>query len=74
MSKRGAPVLFVKKKDSSTRLCIDYRWLNKVMIESMYHLPRIDGLFDQLKEAFVFSNIVNPLSGYHTILEFEKKM
>jgi hypothetical protein len=64
----------VKKKDSSTRLRIDYRWLNIVTIEEKYHLPRIDDLFDQLKEALVFSNIVNHLSGYHTILEYEKKM
>ena len=42
----GAPVLFVKKKDGSLRLCIDYRELNKVTIKNRYPLPRIDDLFD----------------------------
>ena len=42
----GAPVLFVKKKDGSLRLCIDYRQLNKVTIKNKYPLPRIDDLFD----------------------------
>ena len=44
----GAPVLFVKKKDGSMRMCIDYRELNKVTIKNRYPLPRIDDLFDQL--------------------------
>ena len=44
----GAPVLFVKKKDGSLRLCIDYRQLNKVTVKNKYPLPRIDDLFDQL--------------------------
>ena len=44
----GAPVLFVKKKDDTWRLCIDYRQLNKVTIHNKYHFPRIDDLFDQL--------------------------
>ena len=44
----GAPVLFVKKKDGSLRLCIDYRQLNKVTIKNKYPLPRIDDLFEQL--------------------------
>ncbi|KAA3481064.1 Retrotransposable element Tf2 [Gossypium australe] len=43
----GAPVLFVKKKDGSMRLCINYRQLNKVTIKNKYTLPRIDDLFDQ---------------------------
>ena len=43
-----APVLFVKKKDGTQRLCIDYRELNKVTIKNRYPLPRIDDLFDQL--------------------------
>ena len=45
----GAPILFVKKKDGSLRLCIDYRELNKVTIKNKYPLPRIDDLFDQLQ-------------------------
>ena len=53
----GAPVLFVKKKDGTLRLCIDYRKLNKVTIKNKYLLPRIDDLFDQLKGAIVFSKI-----------------
>ncbi|KAG8471955.1 hypothetical protein CXB51_036468 [Gossypium anomalum] len=53
----GAPVLFVKKKNGSLRLCIDYRQLNKVTIKNKYPLPRIDDLFDQLKDATVFSKI-----------------
>jgi hypothetical protein len=42
----GAPVLFVKKKDGSMRMCVDYRALNEVTIKNKYPLPRIDGLFD----------------------------
>ena len=53
----GAPVLFVKKKDGSLRLCIDYHQLNKVTIKNKYPLPRIDDLFDQLQEASYFSKI-----------------
>ena len=44
----GAPVLFVKKKDGTMRLCIDYRQLNRVTVMNKYTLPRIDDLFDQL--------------------------
>ena len=62
----GAPVLFVKKKDGSLRLCIDYRELNKVTIRKQYPLPRIDDLFDQLQGARVFSKI-NLRSGYHQL-------
>ena len=43
----GAPVLFVKKKDGSFRMCIDYRQLNKVTVKNKYHLPHIYDLFDQ---------------------------
>ena len=53
----GAPVLFVKKKDGTWRLCVDYRQLNKVTIHNKYPLPRIDDLFDQLQGAKVFSKI-----------------
>jgi hypothetical protein len=53
----GTAVLFVKKKDDSMRMCIDYQELNKVTIKKKYPLPRIDDLFDQLKGASVFSKI-----------------
>ena len=53
----GAPVLFVRKKDGSLRMCIDYRQLNKVTIKNRYALPRIDDLFDQLQGAKCFSKI-----------------
>ncbi|KAL0545979.1 hypothetical protein IC582_015883 [Cucumis melo] len=62
----GAPVLFVKKKDGSMRLCINYRELNKVTIKNRYPLPRIDDLFDQLQGATVFSKI-DLRSRYHQL-------
>ncbi|KAA3479983.1 DNA/RNA polymerases superfamily protein [Gossypium australe] len=58
------PMLFVKKKDGSMRMCIDYSQLNKVTIKNKYPLLRIDNLFDQLKGATVFSNI-DLRSGYY---------
>ncbi|KAH9658749.1 Endonuclease [Citrus sinensis] len=62
----GAPVLFVKKKDGTLRLCVDYRQLNKVTVRNKYPLPRIDDLFDQLQGAHVFSKI-DLRSGYHQL-------
>ena len=62
----GAPVLFVKKKDGSMRLCINYCELNRVTIKNKYHLPHIDDLFNQLQGAQVFSKI-DLCSGYHQL-------
>ncbi|GKA12122.1 putative nucleotidyltransferase, ribonuclease H [Tanacetum coccineum] len=62
----GAPVLFVRKKDSSLRMYIDYRELNKLTVKNHYPLPRIDNLFDQLQEARYFFKI-NLRSGYHQL-------
>ena len=61
-----APVLFVKKKDGTLRLCIDYRQLNKLTVKNKYPLPRIDDLFDQLKGASIFTKI-DFRSGYHQL-------
>ena len=52
-------MLFVKKKDGTLRLCIDYRQLNKMTVKNKYPLPRINDLFDQLKGAGIFSKISN---------------
>ena len=57
-------MLFVKKKDGTLRLCIDYRQLNKLIVKNKNLLPRIDDLFDQLKGASIFSKI-DLRSGYH---------
>jgi hypothetical protein len=62
----AAPVLFVKKKDGSMRMCIDYRELNKVTIKNRYPLPRIDDLLDQLQGVRVFSK-VHLRSDYHQV-------
>ena len=59
-------MLFVKKKDGTLWLCIDYRQLNKLIIKNKYPLPRIDDLFDQLKGASIFSKI-DLRSGYHQL-------
>ncbi|GKD53697.1 putative reverse transcriptase domain-containing protein, partial [Tanacetum coccineum] len=66
LSPWGAPVLFVKKKDGSFRMCIDYHELNKLTVKNHYPLPRIDDLFDQLQGSSVYSKI-DLRSGYHQL-------
>nr|GFC67689.1 putative reverse transcriptase domain-containing protein [Tanacetum cinerariifolium]GFC88189.1 putative reverse transcriptase domain-containing protein [Tanacetum cinerariifolium] len=62
----GALVLFVKKKDGSFRMCIDYREVKKLTVKNRYPLPRIDDLFDQLQGSSVYSKI-DLRSGYHQL-------
>lgn len=61
-----SPVLFVKKKDGTLRMCVDYGKLNQLTVRNKYPLPRIDGLFDQLRGSSHFSKI-DLMSGYHQI-------
>jgi hypothetical protein len=62
----GAPILFVKKKDGTMRMCVDYRALNRITVKNSYPLPRVDELFDRLQGAQYFSKI-DLRSGYHQI-------
>ena len=62
----GAPILFVKKKDGTTRMCVDYRALNDITVKNSYALPRTDELFDRLQGAQYFTKI-DLRSGYHQI-------
>ena len=62
----GSPAIFVDKKDSGLRMCMDYRQLNDVTIKNKYPLPRIDDLFDQLSGEKVFSKI-DLRTGYHQL-------
>ncbi|GKG36370.1 hypothetical protein Tco_0444048, partial [Tanacetum coccineum] len=62
----GAPVLFVKKKDGSFQMCIDYQELNKLAMKNRYPLPRSNDLFDQLQGSSVYSKI-DLRSGYHQL-------
>jgi hypothetical protein len=62
----GAPVLFVKNKDGTMRLCIDFRQLNKYTVKKKYPLPRIDDLFDQLRGEKIFSK-THLRSRYHQV-------
>lgn len=62
----GAPILFVKKKDGTMRMCVDYRALNRITVKNSYPLPRVDELFDRLQGARYFSKI-DLRSGYHQI-------
>jgi hypothetical protein len=71
----GATVLFVQKKNRSQRMCVDYRSLNDVTMKNKYPLPRIEDLFDRMRDARVFSKI-DLRSGYHQMkigpLDFPK--
>jgi len=62
----GTPILFVKKRDGTLRLCIDFRQLNKATIKNKYPLPKTDDLFDQLRGAKILSKIYLR-SGYHQV-------
>ena len=62
----GAPIQFVRKKDGTLRMCIDYRALNKLTVPNRYPIPRIDDLLDKMQGAQVF-NSLDLASGYHQI-------
>ena len=67
----GTTVLFLKNKDGTLGMCIDYRHLNKVTIMNKYPLPRIDDLFDQLQWSLFFSKI-DLCSGYHQLRDSDE--
>ena len=60
------PVLFIKKKDGTFRMCIDYKQLNKIIFKNKYPLPRINDMFDDIDGAKIFSKI-DLTSGYHKV-------
>lgn len=62
----GAPILFVRKKDGTLRMCIDYRALNKITVKNRYPLPRIDELLDQLHGSTIWTSL-DCASGYHQV-------
>ena len=66
MSPWGAPIIFIRNKDGSWRLCIDYRQLNKATIKNQYPSSKIDDMFDKMKDATMFSKIDLQL-GYHQL-------
>ena len=66
VSPQGASILFVKNKDGTLRVCIEFRQLNKSTVKNKYPLPRIDDLFDQLRGENIFSKI-DLRSGYHQV-------
>ena len=66
-----SPIVLVRKKDGSWRMCIDYRALNKITIKNFYRLHRIDDLLDQLKETVYFSKL-DLHSGYHQVRVVEQ--
>ena len=67
----GSPILFIKKKDDGLRMIVDYRALNKLTIKNRYPLPRIDDLFDQLVDSYIFSSL-DLSQGYHQIRILEE--
>ena len=69
----GSPVLFVKKKDDTLCLCIDYRQLNRMTIKNRYSFPRINDLFDQIHVATIFSKI-DLRSRYHQVRIKDKEI
>jgi hypothetical protein len=71
LSPWGAPVFFMRKKDGTLRLCIDFGKLNKVTVKNKYHFPRINYLFDQLRGVNIFSNIDLRYGYYHVRINEE---